>query len=108
MWYAPDYGIGLLRDVKYFVARVYSYVHESTEVAEDHYHGEWGIHQFKLHLVHTEVGTNKKSIIWIRNWKSQMDKRMGNVQISREYLGSRLLKQWNLWNAMQIGDLNKN
>ena len=37
-----------------------------------------------------------------------MDKRMGNVQISREYLGSRLLKQWNLWNAMQIGDLNKN
>ena len=39
-----------------------------------------------------------------------MDKRisMGNVQILREYLGSRLLEQWNLWNAMQIGDLNKN
>ena len=82
----------------------YSYVHESTEVAEDHYHEEFGIR-----LVHTEVGTNKKSIIWISNWKSQMDKdkRMGNVQISCEYLGSRLLKQWNLWNAMQIGDLSK-
>ena len=58
-----DYGGGLLQGVKYFVARVYSYIHESTEVAEDHYHEECGIHQFKLHLVHTEVGTNKNSII---------------------------------------------